>query len=31
MYHPHIHCVVTGGGLTELGKWVEKEEDFSYL
>ena len=28
MYHPHIHCVVTGGGLTELGKWVEKEEDF---
>lgn len=28
MYHPHIHCVVTGGGLTEIGKWVEKEEDF---
>ena len=28
MYHPHIHCVVTGGGLTELGKWVEKEEYF---
>ena len=28
IYHPHIHCVVTGGGLTELGKWVEKEEDF---
>lgn len=28
MYHPHIHCVVRGGGLTELGKWVEKEEDF---
>ena len=28
MYHPHIHCVVTGGGLTELGKCVEKEEDF---
>ena len=28
MYHPHIHCVVTGGGLTELEKWVEKEEEF---
>ena len=28
MYHPHIHCVVTGGGLTKLGKWIEKEEDF---
>ena len=28
MYHPHIHCVVTGGGLSEIGKWVEKEEDF---
>ena len=28
MYHPHIHCVVTGGGLTKIGKWVEKEEDF---
>lgn len=28
MYHPHIHCVVTGGGLTEIGKWVEKEQDF---
>ena len=28
MYHPHIHIVVTGGGITEIGKWVEKEEDF---
>ena len=28
MYHPHVHLVVTGGGLTEIGKWVEKEEDF---
>ena len=28
MYHPHIHCVVTGGGLTEAEKWKEKEEDF---
>ena len=28
MFHPHIHCVVTGGGLTEIGKWIEKKEDF---
>ena len=28
MYHPHVHCVVTGGGLTETNKWKEKEEDF---
>ena len=28
MYHPHVHIVVTGGGLSEIGKWVEKEEDF---
>lgn len=27
MYHPHVHIVVTGG-LTEIGKWKEKEEDF---
>ena len=28
MYHPHIHLVVTGGGLSETEKWVEKEENF---
>lgn len=28
MYHPHIHLVVTGGGLSKINKWVEKEEDF---
>ena len=28
MYHPHVHIVVTGGGLTETNKWEEKEEDF---
>ena len=28
MYHPHVHIVTTGGGLTELNKWVEKDEDF---
>ena len=28
MYHPHVHIVATGGGLTSYGKWVEKENDF---
>ena len=28
MYHPHVHIVTTGGGLTELNKWVGKDEDF---
>ena len=28
MYHPHVHIVTTGGGLTELDKWVEKDKDF---
>ena len=28
MYHPHVHLVVTGGGLSKINKWVEKEEDF---
>ena len=28
MYHPHVHLVVTGGGLTEINTWKEKEEDF---
>jgi hypothetical protein len=25
--HPHIHCIVTGGGLAE-ERWIEKEGDF---
>ncbi|MEI3355872.1 MAG: IS91 family transposase [Clostridia bacterium] len=28
MYHPHVHLVVTGGGLSDTNKWVEKEGDF---
>ena len=28
MYHPHVHLVVTGGGLTEINTWKEKKEDF---
>jgi predicted Zn-ribbon and HTH transcriptional regulator len=27
-YHPHLHCVVTGGGLTKLGKWVSSRKKF---
>lgn len=27
-YHPHIHCLVTGGGLTNQKEWVDKS--FSY-
>ena len=22
-YHPHIHCIITGGGLTQVGQFVE--------
>ncbi len=22
-YHPHLHCIVTGGGLTPEGEWVD--------
>ena len=28
MYHPHIHIVVTGGGVSKIEKWVEKKQDF---
>ena len=21
MFHPHLHCLVTGGGLTDAGQW----------
>ncbi len=31
MYHPHIHCVVTGGGLTDLGKWKNRKRNSSFL
>lgn len=27
-YHPHIHCLVTGGGFTKQKEWLEKS--FSY-
>jgi len=28
MYHPHIHCVVTGGGLTVDRKWRTSRKNF---
>src|SRR4029450_5130882 len=29
LFHPHIHCVVTGGGLSEDGtRWIEARERF---
>lgn len=27
-YHPHVHMIVTGGGINDLGKWVNSKEDF---
>lgn len=27
-YHPHVHYIVTGGGLTEDGKWNSSRPDF---
>jgi ribosomal protein L37AE/L43A len=28
IYHPHVHYIVTGGGLTEEGEWKRSREDF---
>jgi len=27
-YHPHLHCIVTGGGLTELDTWKDSRKKF---
>jgi hypothetical protein len=27
-YHPHLHCVVTGGGLTDLSAWINSRKKF---
>lgn len=27
-FHPHIHCVMAGGGLDKLGKWVSSRKKF---
>ncbi len=29
--HPHLHCIVPGGGLTERGKWKMAKSDGKYL
>ena len=32
MYHPHIHCIVTGGGLSgDLKKWIHSRNNFFSL
>ena len=28
MLHPHLHCLVTGGGLTPAGQWVAVRHGF---
>lgn len=27
-FHPHIHCIVTGGGLTKINTWQQSGADF---
>jgi len=27
-YHPHVHYIVAGGGLTDDGRWVSSQDDF---
>ena len=28
LYHPHLHYIVTGGGLTADGRWISARKDF---
>lgn len=28
MHHPHVHCIVPGGGQNRLGKWVSSKRKF---
>lgn len=28
MHHPHIHCIVPGGGLTTLNEWINSRKKF---
>jgi hypothetical protein len=28
MHHPHIHCIVPGGGLSPIGQWVSSRKKF---
>ena len=27
-YHPHVHYIATGGGLTDDGRWISSRQDF---
>ena len=29
-FHPHLHCIVTGGGLSGDGRWVATSQDFLF-
>jgi hypothetical protein len=29
-YHPHIHCIITGGGLDEEGEWKEIKNNYLF-
>jgi putative transposase/transposase-like zinc-binding protein len=28
LYHPHIHCIASGGGLSANGEWISSRPDF---
>ena len=28
LYHPHVHYIVTGGGLSDPGRWLSSRKDF---
>lgn len=28
MHHPHLHCIVPGGGLNSIGKWITSRKKF---
>ncbi len=30
LFHPHVHCIVTGGGLTDDGRWVSARPNFLF-
>ncbi len=31
IYHPHLHCIVPGGGINKQGKWKQAKSDGKYL
>ena len=30
-FHPHVHCIVTGGGLSKSGKWQTEKRKNGYF